>query len=144
MSKFRMSNKAVLFKFALPQMIAMLFNSIYLIVDGIFIGHRLGPDALAAGGIAVPVVEFVIALALMISVGAGVMISQAFGQNDKEEANRIFNIANIITIVLSISFSVFGIVFVEPISRSLGASDLIIVDTVTYLKYFFLGLPFLV
>ena len=144
MSKFRMSNKAVLFKFALPQMIAMLFNSIYLIVDGIFIGHRLGPDALAAGGIAVPVVEFVIALALMISVGAGVMISQAFGQNDKEEANRIFNIANIITIVLSISFSVFGIVFVEPISRFLGASNLIIVDTVTYLKYFFLGLPFLV
>lgn len=43
MSRFRMSNGGVLKKFVLTQMIAMLFNSIYLIVDGIFIGHRLGP-----------------------------------------------------------------------------------------------------
>ena len=42
MKRFRMSNKNVLMKFAIPQMIGMLFNSVYLIVDGIFIGQ--GPN----------------------------------------------------------------------------------------------------
>ena len=59
-----MNNKSVLNKFVIPQMVAMLFNSVYLIVDGIFIGHRLGADALAVGGLAVPVVEIVIAIAI--------------------------------------------------------------------------------
>lgn len=35
-------------KYAIPQMIGLLFNSIYVIVDGIFIGNRLGRDAMAA------------------------------------------------------------------------------------------------
>ena len=144
MKRFRMSNKNVLMKFAIPQMIGMLFNSVYLIVDGIFIGHRLGPNALAAGGLAVPVVEFAIALAMMISVGAGVMISQAFGKEDVKRANQIFNQSNIITLVLSLSLSVLGLVFTKDLARILGASDLIMQDTVTYLKYFFLGLPFLI
>lgn len=144
MKQFRMSNKNVLIKFAIPQMIGMLFNSVYLIVDGIFIGHRLGPNALAAGGLAVPVVEFAIALAMMISVGAGVMISQAFGKEDYERANQIFNQSNLITLVLSLTLSILGVMFTKDIARLLGASDLIMSDTVTYLKYFFLGLPFLI
>lgn len=143
MSKFRMSNQNVLRKFVIPQMVAMLFNSIYLIVDGIFIGHRLGPDALAAGGIAVPVVEIVIALAMMISVGAGVMLSKSFAEDNVLEANQIFNQANVLTGVLSLAISILGFIYVTDISIMLGASSNILADTVTYLRYFFLGLPFL-
>lgn len=91
MNRFRMTNTNVLKKFVLPQMIAMLFNSVYLIVEGIFIGHRLGPDALAAGGIAVPVVEIVIALAMMISVGEGVRLCNLFTQKKYDEADVVFN-----------------------------------------------------
>lgn len=40
-------------KYAIPQMIGLLFNSVYVIVDGIFIGNRIGSTALAAAGIAV-------------------------------------------------------------------------------------------
>ena len=38
-------------RYALPQMIGLLFNSVYLIVDGVFIGHRLGTDAMAAAAV---------------------------------------------------------------------------------------------
>ena len=143
MAKFRMSNISVLTTFVLPQMIAMLFNSVYLIVDGIFIGHRLGPDALAAGGLAVPVVEIVIALAMMISVGAGVKISQGFASQDFKTANQIFNQSNRLTLILSLALSVLGVVFVKELSLLLGASPVVLQDTMTYLKFFFLGLPFL-
>ena len=40
---------ALFAKYAIPQMIGLLFNSVYTIVDGIFIGHRLGTDSMAAG-----------------------------------------------------------------------------------------------
>ena len=40
--------RALFVKYAIPQMVGLLFNSIYIIVDGIFIGNRLGRDAMAA------------------------------------------------------------------------------------------------
>ncbi|MCH3988053.1 MAG: MATE family efflux transporter [Lachnospiraceae bacterium] len=57
-------------KFALPQMIGLLFNSIYIIVDGLFIGNRLGRDAMAAAAVGVPLVEILIALSMAITSGA--------------------------------------------------------------------------
>lgn len=47
-------------KYAILQMIGLLFNSIYVIVNGIFIGNRLGRDAMAAAAISVPFVEILI------------------------------------------------------------------------------------
>ena len=41
-------------KYAVPQMIGLLFNSVYMIVDGVFIGNRLGRDAMAAAAVSVP------------------------------------------------------------------------------------------
>lgn len=40
-------------KYAVPQMIGLLFNSVYMIVDGVFIGNRLGRDAMAAAAVSV-------------------------------------------------------------------------------------------
>ncbi len=53
-------------KYAIPQMIGLLFNSIYLIVDGIFIGNRLGRDAMAAAAVSVPFIEVLIALSMAV------------------------------------------------------------------------------
>lgn len=75
-------------------MIGLVFNSAYFIVDGIFIGQRLGDQSLAAAGVAVPVVEIMIAIAMMISVGAGIMVSTEIGNHNMKDANRTFNIAN--------------------------------------------------
>lgn len=62
-------------KYALPQMIGLLFNSVYMIVDGVFIGNRLGRGAMAAAAVSVPLVEILIALSMATATGAGVMIS---------------------------------------------------------------------
>ena len=43
--------------YAVPQMIGLLFNSVYIIVDGVFIGNRLGRDAMVAAAVSVPLVE---------------------------------------------------------------------------------------
>ena len=43
--------RTLFFRFAVPQMIGLLFNSVYTIVDGVFIGHRLGREAMAAAAV---------------------------------------------------------------------------------------------
>lgn len=80
-------------KYAIPQMIGLLFNSVYVIVDGIFIGNRLGRDAMAAAAVSVPFVEILIALSMAVASGAGVMISGQLGRGEKEKALQTFHAA---------------------------------------------------
>lgn len=143
--KFKhLSNTKILLKYGLPQMIGLVFNSAYFIVDGIFIGQRLGDQSLAAAGVAVPVVEIMIAIAMMISVGAGIMVSTEIGNHNMKDANRTFNIANKFTMILAISIVILGNIFITPLAQFLGASDVILAETVLYLRYFITASPFLI
>ena len=55
---YRESAGKLFVKYAIPQMTGLLFNSVYVIVDGVFIGVRLGSPAMAAAGVAVPKTRF--------------------------------------------------------------------------------------
>lgn len=63
------------FRYAIPQMVGPLSNSVYTIVDGIFIGNRLGREAMAAAAVAVPLIEILISVALAAAAGSGVLIA---------------------------------------------------------------------
>lgn len=132
------------FKYAIPQMIGLLLNSVYLIVDGMFIGNRLGRDAMAAAAIAVPVVEILIALALAISVGASIIISSSFGSGDRERANQAFDTSLLIAGLVSILIAVFGNIFIDQLAIALGSTPDIQEEAVTYLWYIVTGSPFLI
>ncbi len=67
-------------RYAIPQMIGLLFNSVYMIVDGVFIGHRLGTAPMAAAAVSVPLIEILIALSMAVASGAGVLISGHLGR----------------------------------------------------------------
>lgn len=75
-------------KYAIPQMIGLLFNSVYLIVDGVFIGNILGRDAMAAAAVTVPLVEILIALSMSIASGAGIVISSHLAQGRRHRPAR--------------------------------------------------------
>ena len=77
-------------KYAIPQMLGLLFNSVYVIVDGIFIGNRLGRDAMAAAAVSVPFVEILIALSMAVASGAGVMISGSLGVEKRKRRCKPF------------------------------------------------------
>lgn len=80
-------------KYAIPQMIGLLFNSVYVIVDGIFIGNRLGRGAMAAAAVSVPFVEILIALSMAVAFGAGVLISGQLARGEKRRALQTFHAA---------------------------------------------------
>ena len=76
------------FKVAMPGMISMFAMSIYSIIEGAFIGQRLGEGAFAAVNIAMPLVMINFSLADLVGVGASVPISIALGKKDQKLANR--------------------------------------------------------
>lgn len=80
-------------KYAIPQMIGLLFNSVYMIVDGVFIGNVLGRDSMAAAAVAVPLIEILIAVSMAVASGAGVMISGHLARREDDRALQVFDTA---------------------------------------------------
>ena len=129
------------FVVALPGMVSMLAMSVYSIIEGAFIGHRLGESAFAAVNIAMPLVMINFSLADLIGVGASVPISIALGKKDYKTANNVFSCSVLLIFLTSVVMG--GIMFfaAEPLSRMMGADDELLRTSVRYLRTFALCSP---
>lgn len=136
------STKRLFVKYAIPQMIGLLFNSVYMIVDGIFIGNRLGRDAMAAAAVSVPFVEILIAIAMAVASGAGIMVSRSLAQGDKKDAQKTFTRSILLLLSIGVFISVAGNILIDPFARLLGATPDIHADAVSYLWYIVTFAPF--
>lgn len=131
-------------KYAIPQMIGLVFNSVYMIVDGVFIGNVLGRDSMAAAAVAVPLIEILIAISMAVASGAGIIISGQLAWNDKEKALQVFDTALICAGGISILIAVFGNLFLHPLTELLGATPQIHGEAAEYIRYIVSFSPFLV
>lgn len=130
-------------KYALPQMIGLLFNSVYMIVDGVFIGNRLGRDAMAAAAVSVPLVEILIALSMAVATGAGVLISSRLGKGEKDKARSVFTLSVLCTAVMGVLISVLGNIWIHPLAELLGSTPAIHDEAIRYMWYIVTFSPFL-
>ncbi|MBP3369445.1 MAG: MATE family efflux transporter, partial [Clostridia bacterium] len=108
---------------ALPGMISMFAMSIYSIIEGAFIGQKLGEGAFAAVNIAMPLVMINFSLADLIGVGASVPISIALGKKDNKMANNVFTCSVIMIFLASVLMGSIMFFAAEPLSRMMGADD---------------------
>jgi len=129
------------FVVALPGMISMFAMSIYSIIEGIFIGQKLGEEAFAAVNIAIPLVMINFSLADLIGVGASVPISIALGRKDHQTANNIFSGSIVMIFFASLFMGAVMFFAAEPLSRMMGADDLLLETSVKYLRTFALCGP---
>ena len=129
-----MSPWKLFFRVALPGMISMLAMSIYSIIEGIFIGQTLGEGAFAAVNIAFPLVMINFSLADLIGVGASAPISVALGKNKHDTANNIFTCSIILIFTTSIVMGAVMFFAAEPLSRMMGADDVLLDTSVRYLR----------
>ncbi|MBP3437374.1 MAG: MATE family efflux transporter [Clostridia bacterium] len=119
---------------ALPGMISMFAMSIYSIVEGIFIGQKLGEGAFAAVNIAMPLVMINFSLADLIGVGASVPISIALGRKDSKTANNIFSCSVIMIFVTAVIMGAVMFFAAGPLCRMMGADDVLLDTSVRYLR----------
>lgn len=130
------SNKfttASLLRFALPSIIMMMFMSCYVIVDGIFISRYIGSNALSSLNIVYPMVNIILAVGVMLATGGSAVVGKKLGEGKDTDARKDFSLLVTTGVIGSIVILSLTIVFLEPICRLLGSSELLLADCKTYL-----------
>jgi len=124
------------FAVALPGMVSMFAMSIYSILEGIFIGQKLGEAAFAAVNIAFPVIMINFSLSDLIGVGASVPISISLGRKDEKSANNIFTCSVILIFAVALLMGVVMLFAAEPLARFMGAEEAVVGTASKYIKIF--------
>ncbi|QSX07951.1 MATE family efflux transporter [Alkalibacter rhizosphaerae] len=129
----------LLLKFSIPAIVGMLVNSIYNIVDRIYIGNGVG--SLGIGGITVgfPVMMINMAISMLIGFGANAVISIRLGQNRRDDAEEILGNAFILFIISAFAVTTLGLIFLEPLLRIFGASDVLLPYAKDYMSIILMG-----
>jgi len=134
--------KRVLWKFFLPAFTGVVINSLYNIVDRIFVGQGVGAMALTGLSVVFPIMIIMMAFGMLIGMGAGVRISIFLGKKDFAQAEKVLGNAFILLIVTSILLSIIGFVIKEPMLRLFGASQETIGYANQYLNIILMGTLF--
>lgn len=134
-------NGVSLLKFAIPNILSLMFISMYQMVDGVFIAKYVGENALAAINIVYPVPSIVLAMSLMLAVGGSAVVAKNMGEGKDREAKENLTMITITGLVLGIIFTVITFIFIDPILRFLGATELLYMDCYNYLYVLTLLMP---
>ncbi len=121
-----------LLRFTLPSITMMIFTSIYSVVDGLFVSNLIGENALSAVNIMFPVAMIIGAVGFMLGAGGSAIVARTMGEGKQELANRYFSMIILCVLGLGVSLSLLSLLFVEPLARLVGASDLLMDDCLAY------------
>lgn len=133
----------LLLAFAIPCVISMLINSIYNIVDQIFIGKGVGTLGNAATNVIFPLVIIFNALAGLIGNGAAANLSLKLGENDKKLAAKSIGQAISMSVIVSVLVSVIAYIFLPQLVYIFGCTDSVYNYAIDYGKIIILGAPFM-
>lgn len=134
----------LILEFSIPAIIGMMVNTLYNIIDRIFIGHieGIGELAMAGVGITMPLMTIILAFGMLIGIGTATKISIKLGEHDKEAAEKHLGNAFTLIIIASIFLTIFGLLFTNPLLKMFGASDNIIGYGQEFIQIIFIGCIF--
>ena len=116
--------KKAIVKLAIPMMISMLLIMMYNIADSIWVAG-LGADALAAIGFITPLFMVLVGLGNGIGAGANSLIARNIGAKNHDGANNAALHAIVLSIIVSVIFTILIELFMVPILKFMGAGDTI-------------------
>ncbi len=131
-----------LVRHAIPLILGNLLQLSYNAIDSAIAGRILGQDALAAEGIAGPVMNLVILAISGLCIGAGIFMSEAFGAQRYASLRKILSNTLLIGLVLCCIVVSCGLIFSRQLLEALLVPEQIFSITNTYLCITFLGAPF--
>ncbi len=133
----------LLFQYSMPSVIAMLVNSIYNIVDRIFISHYVGEYAFAGLTIAFPLMLITFAITNLVGIGGASLFSIALGQQDYKKSSHIFTLTMILAGIITSLTVIAGLLFSKPLLvLSGGSNPAILTYAVSYFRIILFGFVF--
>ncbi len=130
-------------KFSIPCIISLLVNSLYNIVDQIFIGWGVGYLGNGATNVVFPLTIICLAFALMFGDGSSAYLSLKLGEQKKKEASR--GVANgiMLAIIVSVSLCAITLIFLPQLLNLFGCTDNLREYALNYGYIIGIGLPFM-
>lgn len=132
----------LLAKFAIPGIISMVVNSLYNIVDQIFIGQGVGYLGNGATTVIFPMITFAMAFSLLFGDGSATFLSLKLGEKKDDEAARGTGAGIIGFVGIGIIITILYLIFLEPLCKLFGASEAILPYAKDYGRIITYGLPF--
>ena len=132
----------LMMRFAIPAVISMIVNSLYNIVDQIFIGWGVGYLGNAATNVVFPFVILSMGVAFMIGDGAASYFSLKLGEGRMKAVQSSLGNALIMSSVAGVSFMILGLLFLQPIFQLLGATAAVMPYALSYGRIIMFGMPF--
>lgn len=129
----------LLIKYSTPAIIGMMFNSLYNLVDTIFVGRSGGSLAIAGLAIAFPIQMLIMAIAQTVGIGAASMISRNLGAGNQRKAEKVAGTSFGIITMASIVVTILGLIFLTPLLRLFGATENILPYASEYLSVIIMG-----
>ena len=133
----------LLIKQAVPASIGILVMSLNILIDTIFVGNWIGSIAIAAINVVLPVSFFIAALGMSIGIGGSSIISRALGAHENEKALKIFGNQITLTLLVTITMVVLGLLYANSIIISFGGKGAIFDSAKIYYTIVLYGVPFL-
>ena len=132
----------LLVKFTIPLVLGNLFQLTYNAADSIIVGKFVGEDALAAVGTSNPLMTLAILFINGLCLGAGILVSTAYGAGDTQRVERQVSTTAIAGTVFSLVFSALCVLLATPLLRLMQVPEEILPIAVQYLRIVFAGLIF--
>ncbi len=127
---------------ALPMAVVMSMGGILSVVDGIFVGHFIGSDALAAVSLAFPVIMVLSALTTLVGGGMSSLMARLLGAGDRVAAGRIFAGAHGLALALSVALIGLWVLTGTSLVASMAAGNLMVAGLAhNYLQIIIVGAP---
>ena len=132
----------LILKFSIPCIVSMLVNSLYNIVDQIFIGQGVGTLGNGATNVVFPLVMIGLAFSLMFGDGASAYLSLKLGEKKKKEAEKGIGNGILLSAIVSIIFCVITLIFLPQLLTLFGCTDKLRDLAMTYGRIIAIGFPF--
>ena len=136
-------SKAIM-RMGLPAMLGQLTTLIYNIADTFFVSLTKEPTMIAAVTLCTPILLIIMSIASIFGMGGNSVIARLLGENKNKEVKNTLNFCLYAMVFTGIIILLVGVLFMEPIAKISGADAENITYTYDYLKYIFLGSPFII
>lgn len=131
--------------FALPIMAGNFLQQLYNTADSVIVGNLISQHALSAVGTCAPLTMLFTALAIGFSTGAGIIVAQYYGAQQREDMRRSTTTAILFVLALGLLMSILGVAFARPILKhflGVPAENGVLDMAVTYFQFYAIGLFF--
>ena len=127
------STLKLLLEFSIPAVFGVLVQTLYNVIDAVYVGAAVGENGLAATTVANPAMTFMVAVAMLVGVGGNALAAIKLGERKKRVAERVLGNSFVLLVGAGVIAWIVGLVALDPILRASGADDAVLPHARTFM-----------